>query len=193
LQLLTDVNPGASVGRYLFALGASKIRDWLARAVAEAKVKARVAGISLGGAMTEHTVIAFPEWIETAYAFNPPALLGYEIRRWNQLPRTQRPNVYLFQNERDIVPYSGNRLGDGWKVFRTLAQHPPSPLPSHFQNFLMRPKHILLNVKIQPENRSFLQNLFTWMRLFLSIPLFALGTIMFITYLLITNLFKKKK
>jgi hypothetical protein len=191
LQLLTDVNPIASVGRYLFSKGSASLRTWLSRSVHEAKgTKVRVFGISLGGALTEHTVVAFHRWIEVAYAYNPPALFHYELTSWSRLYRqnpNELPKVYIFQNEKDLVPYAGSSLGDGWKVFRLIPETPPSILPAHFKNFLARPEQIILSVKNRPENRTFMQRVVSWLHLLISIPLFVLGALIYF----LTRVFEK--
>jgi hypothetical protein len=77
LQLLTDFNPLASVGSYLFWLGKKNIENWLTKAPG-----ARVFGMSLGGSLTELAALHFPSLIKRAFAYNPPALFPWDTILW---------------------------------------------------------------------------------------------------------------
>lgn len=80
LQILADLNPFRSIGAYLFSIGKKPIKQWLQNAGG----KARLYGTSLGGALCEHTVIHYPDLIDKVFAFNCPALMGFELSQWNR-------------------------------------------------------------------------------------------------------------
>lgn len=177
LQLLTDFNPLASVGSYLFWLGRSNIEKWLKKGSS----KSRVFGLSLGGALTQHAALHFPDRIESAFAYNTPALLPWEVKK-----SKEHRGVHIFCNENDLSSDSGFSYGKGWNVYKVFVENPPSFLLAHVQCYLGRKEFKL--IQIQPK-KTFWAFIIASLHLILPIPLFFLGSLGYF----LTQVFKRKK
>lgn len=179
LGILADVNPFASVGAYPFMMGKKLLHNWLVCEVAAAgNKKARVYGLSLGGALTERAAIEFPELIATANAYCPPAMLGYELARWNKQQAANphlMPKVNVFVQENDIVPLAGTSRGKDWNVYRVLGKKPPFFLLAHIKSFIGMDNHLTLRDK--SSRKSFYEHFIYILHLIVSLPLFLLGVI----------------
>lgn len=177
LQLLTDFNPLASVGRYLFWLGKGNIEKWLKKGY----TKSLVFGLSLGGALTLHAALNFPSLIESAFAYNTPALLPWEVKN-----SQEHRGIHVFCNENDLSSNCGFSYGRGWNVYKVLVKNPPSFLLAHIQCYLGQKEFRLM--RIQPK-KGFSETMLASLHLLLPIPLFFLGSL---TYAF-SQLFKRKK
>lgn len=164
LQLLSDCNPLASVGSYLFWFGKENIGNWLKN-----NPRARVFGLSLGGSLTELAVLHFPSLIESAFAYNCPALFPWEVKN-----SPEHAGVHIFCNEKDLSSVSGFSYGKGWNVYKVLVKKPSSSLPAHVQCYLARNESILL--KIKPK-KTFSQMIVASLHTVISIPLFIVGSL----------------
>lgn len=195
LSVLTDINPISGVGLYPFAMSKNKIKDWLKQATLNNR-KARVYGLSLGGALTLHTAIEFPKFIESVSAFNSPALLNHEVKKWNRRYDTNSrnfPAVHIFQNENDIVSVAGTAFGDGWKLYKVLGPDAHPFLLAHIQGIMAEKKHLILRVKDYKQIKTFSTNLLCMMHLILSIPLFIMGLIGYVLFLLMQKVGRAAK
>ena len=72
--LMTDLESFRSAGHSLFATGREQILHWIKQNEIH---NFHVMGMSLGGSMTLLMVLHMPQFIDQAFAFNPPAL--YEL------------------------------------------------------------------------------------------------------------------
>lgn len=176
LQLLSDFNPFASVGSYLFCLGKKNVETWLKKSS-----PAKVYGMSLGGSLTEHAVLHFPSLIKSAFIYNSPGLLPWEVTK------ISHPDVHIFRNENDLSSLSGLSYGKGWNVYEVLVNNPPSFLAAHVQCYFGRKESIIL--KVDGTKRSWRQILVASLHLLFSIPLFFIGS----TVYAIAQVFKRGK
>ena len=175
LQVLSDTNPGASVGGYAFAMAKQTLRKWLK----EKGTKARLFGVSLGGALVQHTVARMPEYIESAFAYCPPRLMHYELRQWNRLYKqnpTALPKVHIFEHDRDVVHSAGLSRGMGWQVYKVMGSRPSFSLLAHVECYLSRKE--LLILKGNSHNVPLKEKVLSAVHLILSVPFFLLGVIL---------------
>lgn len=178
LQLLTDFNPFASVGSYLFWLGSENVEKWLKKS----PVKSRVFGMSLGGSLTELAALYFPSLIETGFAYNPPSLLPWEVRN-----SKEHSGIHIFCNENDLSSVCGFSYGKGWNLYKVLVKNPSFFLPAHVQCYLGRKDAIIVHVK-HPK-KTLPETLFALAHLVISIPVFLIGCILYV----ISSIFSRKK
>jgi hypothetical protein len=87
--LLTDLEAFRSAGQSLFASGQERIMQWVNQNQIH---NFHVMGMSLGGSMTLLTCLHMPEYIDQAFALNPPAL--YELPKVNH-PCTPKVRVMI--------------------------------------------------------------------------------------------------
>lgn len=196
LSVLTDLNPFGSVGAYTFRLGKDNLRTWLEKENAKTGLKAQVFGQSLGGALTLHAAVNFPFLIETASAYAPPALLPYEIRQWNRLARegsVQLPQVSIFYQENDIVPLTGLKWGEGWKIYRVYPSKSKNFFFSHMQCFLSQKDTLILKADTKMDERKFSRYFLAILHLTLSIPFFSMGVAVYSVYLGVRKTFELSK
>lgn len=180
LQLLSDLNPGASVGSYAFSLGKKKLQACLTKQVALAGRKAIAVGVSLGGALTQHAAVNFPELIEKAFAYCAPKMLGYELREWNKCFRQNPENlpvVHRFRHKKDLVHCAGLAIGEGWQEYLLMGNSDSPALVAHIESYFTRKEHLILRVK--QHSYSFRERFIAIAHLILSVPLFILGTLLY--------------
>lgn len=152
LSVLTDINPGYSVGGLAFRFGKKNIAKWLQSR------QVKVFGLSLGGALALHTAKEFPDHIDSVFAFNPPALLPWELKQ-----SQAQPQVHVVYHENDIIPLTGFKWGNGWNLYRIYLNKKMNFMRSHFKCFVARKNHIILRSNPlrdeQKRERKFLASL----------------------------------
>lgn len=178
LGLLTDLNPGASVGTYLFYLGKEKIKSWLG------SNNVKVYGLSLGGTMALHTAVAFPSNIEAVYAFNPSALFPNDLINYKG-----SENVHVICNENDAVPASGFCWGKNWNLYRLFLEKKIPFLLAHFKCFQTRKSFLILKINKEMDEQKWSRRLIGYSHLIASLLLFPLGVLVWL-YQNILNQFK---
>ena len=174
LGVLSDLNPGASVGAYIFWFGKKKISAWLESASEKAGCKAQVSGLSLGGSLALHTVAKLPTHIDRVFAFHPSALLSYDLKAWDQSPLNSLPEVHIICNENDLVPTMGLRWGKGWNIYRIFLPERRPSLHAHMQCFAARKNHLMLRANRKRDETKWSRIGLASARLTLSIPLFLI-------------------
>lgn len=188
LSILTDLNPGASVGAYAIYLAREKIAGWLA----DSKVK--IFGLSLGGALALHTAVLFPENIDAVFAYNPPALLQNEMCKWQKMSPSY-PTVHVIYHENDIVPATGFKWGDGWNIYRIYLDKKKLFLLAHFKCFIARRHHIILRTNPAQDERKWSRLLIASLHFILSFFFFPISLIIYfcknISYHIKSLLFKR--
>ena len=188
LSILSDVNPFASVGEYVFFLGREKLRLWIEKNTVS-KRKMRVYGSSLGGSMSLQAAIAFPELIEKVHAFSPPALSNRHVRKWNKLPKIgDKPEIYVYCGEGDMIPHFGSGWGEDWGVFHVIGSKTYNPLISHFKIFTAERDVLLLDLNKEKDRKNVWRRLLSTAQLIGNVPIFCTLVAVFTCYLLLKKI-----
>ena len=188
LQLLTDFNPFGSVGSYLFNICKGNIEKWLDNSAKTAKRNARLYGVSLGGALTEHTVVEYPYLIEKVYAFNAPALLGFELTNWTKSWKKSKgvgmPEVNVYCQDNDLVSNLGIKWGKGWNVYKVFGPlKSQSMLLGHLRCFLADKESMMLKMDRGLESNQKVRWVLTILHQLVSIPFFMLGSLVWLVHI----------
>jgi pimeloyl-ACP methyl ester carboxylesterase len=112
LSILTDINPGASVGNYAFHFGREKIQQWLSKNTSNQK--AVICGKSLGGALSWRTAMTFPEHVSKVMAYGPPGFAFSEKKQLHQAKENYPDmEINFFCQKNDLVPFSDHAALEG--------------------------------------------------------------------------------
>lgn len=144
LSLITDMNPGASVGSYAFRSGRKKILSWINEYSPNQKVI--VYGKSLGGAQAWRTALYYPDKVEKVMAYGAPGLNPRDIKRWNKiLEKGNEPEINIFCQEGDSVPYY-ERSAQGFNYFLVLGEKPRNGILAHAEMFSTHERSVVLRM-----------------------------------------------
>jgi hypothetical protein len=176
LSILTDINPFRSVGEYAFQLGRKNIQAWFNREVTEDN-KARLNGLSLGGALVSITAEMYPDKIELAHAYNPPALRNGLI---NNVETDAKVRV-LWQN-RDVISLIGSRWNPKWEIIDILGENSYNPLSAHAKGFAAEKDMIMVQLNNHRVNESGWRKVLTGMYYTVSVPAFCILALVYIVY-----------
>lgn len=160
IQVLNDITPLASVGSFSFFFGRDNIKDWLDKVGRGVWV----AGHSLGGALTENVVSAFPSQVARGDAYCPPALLR---------ANTPHSNMHVYIQPNDIVSCDGLTWGKGWKIYQVETPEHYNMLISHAKCHLIDPHCQIIPLDPAKESYTFSRILLTASHQIAAIPLFV--------------------
>ncbi|KAF3363001.1 hypothetical protein PHSC3_000537 [Chlamydiales bacterium STE3] len=188
LSLLTDFNPGASVGRYAFLMGKMNILAWMD----QHSKKTMVIGLSLGGALALHTATTFPQHICKVFAFNPPALLKNELHAWEVYSSQHKifPEINVIYHENDLVPSIGFRWGSNWNIYRIYLNRKKFFLEAHTRCFIAEESHLILKIDPHTDAKKLSRFLLASLHQGVSVFLFPLGCVLHFLKMQIKNLKK---
>lgn len=139
LSFIVDVNPFLSVGELAFRMGKKNIETWLNKATIDksgALKKARLNGMSLGGALVSMSLEAFQDKVEFAHAYNPPGIRPGLMNKTSHLEDAVIPKVRILWQSRDIVPSVGSQWNPKCEVVYILGEKSYNPLLSHCKGFV---------------------------------------------------------
>ncbi len=126
LSLLTDINPGASVGSYAFRIGREKIKAWLDCQIN----KTIIYGKSLGGTQAWRCAINYPEKVEKVLAYGAPGFSDRDKDRWHKVK--DKPQIHMFYQKGDPVPYFDKAsTHDGIHHYQVYGQTPRKGILAH--------------------------------------------------------------
>lgn len=121
LSILTDLNPGDSVGGYAFQAGKKQIHAWL-QAHTTPDNKAIVYGKSLGGAQSWRTAIYFPDRVKKVLVYGAPGFAPHDLKRLNcVLTANNAPEFHFFCQKNDPVPYSDFAAKKGVNYYQVIG------------------------------------------------------------------------
>lgn len=172
LSLMLDGTPGRSVGEALFQLDRGKIGEILTRAHRMSGRKVDVVGQSLGGALTLQAALRFREDIARADAYAPATLRESTLERLHDQDDTQRPEIFVYYSDGDIVPIAGGVFPRNACVNKYYSTRTPSSVEAHVKP-LHPTKTELLRVRVKALHPE--QSLLSRLHKLVSWPWFVLG------------------
>lgn len=150
-SLMSDVDL-AGPGLYTFQQAQPKIHAWLQK-MADAGVKARTLGYSLGGALASYAYV-FERGLladEGSCAFNLPGVSNQVIQKWEQLPKKTQEGFTSFVNQGDVISKVGKLFG---VVYELSVDMPLKPLTAHTLLMSAQTEFVAKRVDVAQENRS---------------------------------------
>jgi hypothetical protein len=177
LSILTDINPGGSVGAFAFHLGKKKIQKWL-----EANTGAHKAiafGTSLGGAHAWRCALHFPGMIQEAKAYCPPGFSFADLLRLKKIQKLpSKPKIRMFCQYNDAVPYIDFPALKGVKYYEVLGGKIKKGVSAHTALYSLQDKSAILRMDPQVIKSP-------WKRAALTIARIAMTVICFLPFMLI--------
>lgn len=172
LGVLTDLNPGASVGGYAFGVAKKTLKHWLD--LHTQKHKALLFGKSLGGALAWRTALHFPHKISRVMAYAAP---GFSIRALIQLSHLRKnatlPEINLICQKDDHVPFSDLVAPKGVNYYQVLGLHERKGRLAHGDIFSTNEGAMILKLDPAREARRIKRIWLTTVRAIVSILTFA--------------------
>ena len=182
LSLLTDLNPGDSVGGYAFRLGRKKIGSWLAQHTNE-NTKAIVYGKSLGGALSWRTALHFSAHIQKVMAYGAPGFSSSEVKRLKRnMQQKSHPEIHMFCQKGDHVPYFDKMPRQGVHYYLVLGEKERSGLLAHADMYSTHQHSAVIRLNIPKEAGHVKRLSLTAMRFALSLSLFPLLVMVYSTH-----------
>lgn len=183
--LLADFTPGHSVGELVYDLNHEKIDQWM-----KGKKQVYVTGLSLGGAMSFHTLRHHHEQIARVDVYNPPGLYSWD----KELVKECSINIYCQPG--DIVSQLGYWPESPHVNLYTIMPHQDSigenMISSHARAFTGCEKVTIIKQDLIQENRTFFRRVFTRLHQFLGpLLIFLPVSIMLALYYLFSRLRKR--
>lgn len=181
LSLVVDMDPFNGVGGWAFNEAKPRLEELLENAVRKSGMKARAAGQSLGGSLTQKAAIHLKEYIEEGFAFDPPGLSERDLKVLTQqqddkklhlfLPNLPKVNVFCQQNDPihllDEIPQRE------WKYYRVSGQHEsPGRFLAHAMAFTLHKNSIIAKINPVVEANSKVRRFLTTLKKILSYPFF---------------------
>lgn len=192
LSILSDVNPGASVGEYAFHMGFSSLEEWFAKYTTP-ECKADVFGQSLGGSLTLLAASYFGEKIRKAHAFGSPAPWPWSVSKFDSIPEQRRPDVRIFSQSGDGIPKLGWGWHAAWKVHRVFAGEDYGAFLSHAKAFTAEKGVLILDVKSEADSSGLSRKALAITQLVLSFILFVLAVVVFTIHRIIYAVYHRIK
>lgn len=151
--LLSDFTPFLSVGRAPYLYGREEIGKWM-----EGKGKARLFGVSLGGALCFQTLSEWEEKISHVATYNAPGLHAWDWKR----RCGGDVDVQVIYNENDLVGTLGfYPEGDGVQVLRVLKERKENFFKAHVQAYTGSERVTLFKSDAGYENRRSIRKALT--------------------------------
>lgn len=172
LSILTDLNPGASVGAYAYKIGKKKIASWL-QTHTTAENKAIIYGKSLGGAHAWRTALQFPDHVQKSMCIAAP---GFSYRDLAQLKTLRKkgklPEINIFSQKNDPVASIDHIAKKGVNYYQVLGKKSKKGVVAHAHMNSTQEQSVILNKK--PRERSLKRGALSGIRLLSSLTLFPL-------------------
>lgn len=181
LSILSDVNPGASIGEYAFHMGFSALEGWFERH-SSPDCKADVFGQSLGGSLALLASAHFGEKIRKAHAFSPPAPWPWSISQFDVIPKERRPDVRIFCQWEDRLPKLGWGWHPDWKVHHVFASKDHGAFLSHAKAFTAEKGVLILDAKSEVHSATLSRKAIAITQFFCSFILFERLSIAFMMH-----------
>lgn len=145
LSLLTDLNPFAGVGAYLFWLFAKpRYEKWLKENTTK-EVKAIVIGKSLGGALSMFVGTYLPEYVQRVFTTGAPGMHGRDVEVWNKLGDA-RPKADAFVQEDDLIPFVDAIATEGVNFYKVLGERETKGIFSHAMVFSTQKESLIMKL-----------------------------------------------
>lgn len=155
--LFADFTPGRSVGENEYDFNHDKIDDWL-----KGKKSIHAIGVSLGGALTFHTLRNHPE-LERVDAFVPPGLYP---KLWKKQEISKTCSINIYCQPKDIVSHLGAwPVGDNVSLYSIIPHQTgvkPGPLHAHLHTYTGANNISIIKKMPADENKLFSRKLLTW-------------------------------
>lgn len=178
LILLTDLNPGASIGDYAFELGKKPLENWLKNNTIKTK-KAITFGASLGGRLAYKSALQFPDRISKAMAYSAPGFSFCDLNRVKVLRKSfNLPKIRLFCQYNDSVPYIDFPALKGVKYFEVLGEKIKKGAEAHTSLYSLHDKSAILRMSPKVIKSP-------WKRVGLTVARIAMSVLGFIPLLFI--------
>lgn len=178
LSILTDINPGASVGSYAFHLGKKTIRKWL-QANTTATNRAITLGTSLGGAQSWRTALHFPDKIKEVWAFCSPGFSFANLKRLKKIQKlASPPKIRLLYHYNDPVSYVDFPASKGAKYYEIFGEKIKKGVGAHTTLYSLHNKSTILKMDAETIKAP-------WKRVGLTIARIAATILCFIPFLTI--------
>lgn len=180
LSILTDINPGGSVGSLAFESGKEKIAHWLN--LNGSKEKVVVYGKSLGGALSWHTGVSFPDKVAKVMAYGSPGFSKQGIARLKELPADARPEYHFFCQKNDIVPLVGEHAIEGVNYYQIIGAKSRQGVLAHAEMFSTHRQSVIIALKPSQMSEKWRRRGVNLLRNMLSIafPFFALSHLVYV-------------
>ncbi len=174
LSLLTDINPGASVGAYAFCIGKQQIRDWL-----ETNTKQKPAivyGKSLGGAQAWRTALNFPQAVQKVMAYAAPGFSSYDLQKLEEIMNSSShpPEINFFCQKGDPTSYLDLEAKRGVNYFEVIGEQKYSGVPAHAHMYSTHEQSLIIHMDEHKKDQRCKRLCLTVSRLILSILIFPL-------------------
>lgn len=172
LSILTDLNPGASVGSYAYSIGKKKIESWLSSHVTDEN-KAIIYGKSLGGAHAWRTALQFPTYVQKSMCFAAPGFSSKDLQKLNILKNEGNlPQINLFSQKNDPVQHIDLIAKNGVNYYEILGKKKYKGVLAHAHMNSTQESSIILNKK--PSAKSLKRVALTSLKVLSSLTLFPL-------------------
>lgn len=177
LSLLTDINPGGSVGAYAFHFGKKTIHKWLKSNTSSQK--AITFGTSLGGAHAWRCALHFPDMVQEVRAFCPPGFSFTDLKKLKKIQKLEtKPKIRLFCQYNDPVHYIDLPASKGVKYYEILGEKIKTGVGAHTALYCLHDKSVILRMEPHVIKSP-------WKRVALTATKIALTVFLFLPLLLI--------
>jgi hypothetical protein len=174
--LLSDFTPGFSPGHVACLYGRKEMTEWL-----KDKKNVRVAGTSLGGAISFHLSRLHSEAISEVYAFNPAGLYPCD---WRGVDHSQIA-YHIYSNDNDVVSTMGVfPEGENVHVYRVLTSERENFIASHSNVYHALKRVTIIRTPVEYENRRIEHILLTALHMVFSSLVFFVVLPLHLVYLL---------
>lgn len=178
LSILTNINPGASVGAYVFKIGQKKLASWLEAQTTASEQKAIVFGKSLGGAHAWRSALEFPSFVSKSMCFVAPGFYPADLAKLKKLYKNNTlPEINIFFQHKDSIQHEHFDLiaKKGVNYYEVIGEKRRKGLAQHLQLDAMHEQSVILHKK--PAARSLRRAGITGIRVLSSLTLFPLLTV----------------
>lgn len=172
LSILTDLNPGASVGAYAYKIGKKKIASWLQTHTTPEK-KAVIFGKSLGGAHAWRTALQFPNYVAKSMCIAAPGFSSRDLAKLKSLKKKgELPEINIFSQKNDPVQYIDHIAKEGVNYFQVLGKKSKRGGLAHAHMDSTQEQSVILNKK--PAEKSMKRVALSGLKVLSSLTLFPL-------------------
>jgi pimeloyl-ACP methyl ester carboxylesterase len=179
LSLLTDLNPGASVGAYVFRLGQQKIKGWLDTHAQEKK--AIIYGKSLGGSQAWRTALYFPDQVQKVMSYSSPGFSSRDLKRLNHIQKLKSiPEINIFCQPNDPTPFVDKAAKEGVNYFQVVGKTFRKGVLAHADMFSTHERSTVMRLKYFSQANKWKRIGFSMFRTILSYSVFP---VLFITHM----------
>jgi hypothetical protein len=173
LSLLTDINPGGSVGSLGFKHGKKVLQNWFDKQ----NRKALVIGKSLGGSQAWRAALHFPDQVGRVMSYAPPGFYPGNLKQLGPLKKEGRlPEINIFIQKTDIVSYVDLAAKEGVNYYLILGEKNRKGMRAHASIFSSNKHAVILKLPHFSKMRGHKRRAMTVLRVAISIlffPFFA--------------------